>query len=34
MRPDADVIFVTPSEISDPTAILKAMRVVHMRPKE
>jgi hypothetical protein len=32
MRPD--VIFVAPSEIFDPTATLKATRVVDMRPKE
>jgi len=32
MRPD--VIFVPPSEIFDPTAALKATRVVDLRPKE
>jgi phenylacetate-CoA ligase len=32
MRPD--VIFVPPSEIFDPTATLKATRVVDLRPKE
>ncbi len=32
MRPD--VIFVPPSEIFDPTAALKATRVLDLRPKE